>query len=384
MIDKTKYNLKALVIFILIIEVLFWPVFFSQKYYLEENDPKFQFENPDMLWFLFIIPAFLLFVLWNLQNKNKRLQKFADASLIQKLSQEKSTFITALSMLFIRMSIFCFVLALANPQFGKGERIHKSEGVDIIIALDISNSMLASDKAGQINRLKKSKLDIERLIGKLGGDRLGLIVFAGAPVVQLPVTEDLAASKFFLSGINTNMISLQGTDIGSAISLALVSFPKEDKRQKVLIIITDGEDHEPDAVLSALEAQRNKITVHTIGYGSEKGAPIPVYENEKYKGLKRDQEGNTIITRLNSKLLKEIAQAGGGIYVAANETASPLEIIRKEIRKMQQTEIATAKFPEYEDRFQIFVGMAILFLILEMLLPNKSFDLFTKIIQNAG
>jgi Ca-activated chloride channel family protein len=383
MMNKSTYNLKGLIIFLLIIEVVFWPVFFSLNYYLEENEKSFRYEYPDLLWLLLLIPVFLIISIFQLKWKNKKQLLFADSHLIEKISSGNSTSIIGLSLFLIRMSLFAFIIAIANPQYGVGERTAKSEGVDIIIAVDISNSMLTKDGSTDFNRLKAAKIDIERLINNLASDRLGIIVFAGLPVVQLPVTHDLAASRFFLSGINTEMISVQGTDVGGAISLAIQSFPNDEKRQKALIIITDGEDHEQEAVFAAQEAKRKNIIVHTIGFGSEKGAPVPNYVNGKYQGLKRDAEGNTVISKLNKKLLTDIAAAGGGLFIHANGSNSPLEIIRKELRKMEQTEVESTTYPEYEDRFQIFIAIAIALLLIEMILPNRSFDLFSKIIKNA-
>lgn len=380
---RPQYNLKGLIIFLVIIELIFWPVFFSLKYYLSDNDKSFRFEFPDMLWLLLLIPVFLFVSVLQLKWKNSKMVLFAEPKLLSKISSGNSTSMMGLSIFLIRMSMFAFIIAIANPQYGVGERTAKSEGVDIIIALDISNSMLTQDGTNDFNRLKSAKIDIERLINNLAGDRLGLIVFAGMPVVQLPVTHDLAASKFFLSGINTEMISIQGTDIGGAISLAIESFPADEKRQKALIVITDGENHEQDAVFAAREAKNRNIIVHTIGFGSEKGAPVPNYVNGEYKGLKRDKDGNTVISKLNMKLLSDIASAGGGMSILASGGDSPLEIIRKELRKMEQTEVESISYPEYEDRFQIFIVIAIALLLIEMILPNHSFDLFTKIITNA-
>lgn len=383
MMNNSTYNLKGLIIFLVIIEVIFWPVFFSLNYYLQENEKSFRYEYPDLLWLLFLIPIFLFFSILQLKWKNTKINLFADSHLIPKISSGNSSSMVGLSIFLIRMSIFAFIISIANPQYGIGERTAKSEGVDIIIAVDISNSMLSQDGTNDFNRLKAAKIDIERLINKLGGDRLGIIVFAGMPIVQLPVTHDLAAAKFFLSGINPEMISVQGTDVGGAISLAIESFPNDEKRQKALIVITDGENHEQDAIFAAQEAKRRNIIVHTIGFGSEKGAPVPNYVNGEYKGLKRDVDGNTVISKLNKKLLIEVAAAGGGLFIHANGGNSPLETIRKELRKMEQTEVESTTYPEYEDRFQIFIAIAIALLLIEMLLPNKSFDLFSKIITNA-
>jgi len=383
MMNKSTYNLKGLILFLLIIEVIFWPIFFSLNYYLEENEASFRYEFPDLLWLLFLIPVFLIISLLQLKWKNKKQLLFADSHLISKISSGNSTFMIGFSLFLIRMSLFSFIIAIANPQYGIGERTAKSEGVDIIIAIDISNSMLSKDGTSNFDRLKSAKIDMERLINNLASDRIGIIVFAGLPVVQLPVTHDLAAAKFFLSGINTEMISVQGTDIGGAISLAIESFPTDEKRQKALIVITDGENHEQDAVFAAQEAKRKNIIVHTIGFGSEKGAPVPNYVNGEYKGLKRDAEGNTVISKLNKKLLVDVAAAGGGLFIQANGNNSPLETIRKELRKMEQTEVESTSYLEHEDKFQIFIVIAIILLLIEMILPNRSFDLFSKIIQNA-
>lgn len=384
MTNNSKYNIKALIIFIIIIEVIVWPVFFSLKYYLEQNDESFRFENPNGLWLLLIIPLYLFFTIQKLYWRNKNLIKFGDIKLMSRISPNISSFIAGLSLFLVRMSIFCFIIAFANPQYGKGTRTAKSEGVDIMLAIDVSNSMLTTDVSNEWSRIKRSKLDIERLINNMTGDRLGIIAFAGIPVVQLPMTSDLAAAKFFTSGINTEMISLQGTNIAAALELAISSFPNDAKRQKVLILITDGEDHDENALYLANAAAQQNIIIHTIGIGSTKGAPIPVYENGKYKGLKRDKEGNTVISKLNEQLLVEIARAGKGVYVNASNDVSPLEIVRKEIRKMEQSEVESTTYPEYEDRFQLFLGIAICLLLFELIIPSKSIDLFSKIIQHAS
>lgn len=384
MSSETKYNIKAIIIFLVIIEVIVWPVFFSLKYYLEQNDESFRFEHPGVLWWLLFIPVYLIFTILRLHWRNKNITKFGDLRIIGKISNPVSSFIAGLSTFLIRMSVFSFIIALSNPQYGKGTRTAKSEGVDIMLAIDVSNSMLTTDASNQWSRIKRSKLDIERLINKMTGDRLGIIAFAGIPVVQLPMTADLAAAKFFTSGINTDMISIQGTNISSAIELAISSFPQEAKRERVLIIITDGEDHDANAVMLASAAAQQNITVHTIGIGSTKGAPVPVYENGKYKGLKRDKDGNTVISKLNEKLLIDIANAGQGVYVNATNDVSPLEIVREEIAKMEKTEVESIDYPEYEDRFQLFLGIAICLLLIELIIPSKSIDLFSKIIHHAN
>jgi Ca-activated chloride channel family protein len=299
----------------------------------------------------------------------KTYKKIGDYKVFSLLINEVSPVKKAWKSIFFTLGMIFLLLGLANFQYGTKMEEVKSEGIDLILALDISNSMLAEDI--QPNRLERAKMAIEQLINKLHGDRIGIVVFAGDAFVQLPVTTDYAAAKLFLEGISTNMVSTQGTAIGTAIELAVESFDYSNETDKAIIVITDGENHEDNAVEAAAMAKEKGITVHTIGMGSEKGGPIPIYRRGKQIGFKTDKENNTVITKLNEQMLKEIAVAGGGIYVRATTANAGLNYILSEINKMQKKEFGSKKVKNYEDRFQLFLAISLLFFILEMLLSNK-------------
>jgi Ca-activated chloride channel family protein len=254
----------------------------------------------------------------------------------------------------------------------------KREGVDLMIAIDLSYSMMAQDI--KPNRLDRAKQAISRLIDKLEGDRIGLVVFAGEAYVQLPITTDYSAAKLFLSTVNTSIIPTQGTKIANAIDLCSKSFDKENTQSKAIIIITDGETHDEEAIESATKAREEGIYIHTLGMGLTKGGPIPIYN--KYGStseFRKDREGNVIITKLNETMLKEIALAGEGTYVRANNSKSGLSSLFEEINKMEKKEIGTMIFTNYKDRFQIFIGISLVLLILNLFFLERKNNIKSKI-----
>ena len=268
------------------------------------------------------------------------------------------------------LTILIFILliiGIANPQVGTKMEEVKREGVDLMIAIDLSNSMMAEDI--KPNRLERAKLAISRLIDKLEGDRIGLIVFAGEAYVQLPITTDYSAAKLFLSTVSTNIVPTQGTEIAKAIDLSIQSFDMENAQNKAIIIITDGESHDEKAIESSERANELGIFVHTLGMGLSKGGPIPIYN--KYGNrtdYRKDRDGNTIISKLNEQLLQQIASAGKGTYVRANNSKAGLSTLFAEINKMEKKEIGTMVFTEYKDRFQLFIGLALLLLLTDLIL----------------
>jgi Ca-activated chloride channel family protein len=273
-------------------------------------------------------------------------------------------------------------ITLANPQLGsKIEKVQR-KGIDMIIAVDISNSMLAEDI--KPNRLSRAKRAISKLVDKLQGDRIGLIVFAGEAYTQLPITTDYSAAKMFLSSVSTDYISTQGTSIANAIELGRATFKEmsEDvqagKRNRAIVIITDGEDQEEGALEQAKEAAKEGIIIYTIGMGTEKGGPIPLYRGGRMTGYKKDREGHTVITRLNQIELQKIASAGNGIFVRANNSKVGLNKILDEISRLDKTEIESQTFKDYESHFQIFAFLAILFLIIDLLLSERKGKLISK------
>ena len=281
--------------------------------------------------------------------------------------------------------ISCVILALANLQSGSKMEEVKREGIDLYLAVDVSNSMNAEDIVP--SRLERSKQAINKLINEMKGDRIGVIVFADKAFVQLPITTDYSAARMFLSTINTSLVASQGTAIAEAINLAMKSFSDEE-HSKAIIIISDGEDHENDAaVKAAQEAAKQGIRIYTIGMGLPDGAPIPEYgQGGRMTGYKKDRNGNTIITKLDEDMLRRIAEAGGGMYVRANNSNVGLEKIYDDISKMDKTEIETQVFTDYEDQFQWFVGAAILLLLVLVFVSSgkKAWESKFNIFERKG
>lgn len=329
----------------------------------------FRFENTDYLFGLLLIPVFLLvFVLYRLWRK-KALKRFGEMEVLQRLMPEVSETRPVLKFILLMVAYAFLIIGVANPQIGsKLEKVHR-RGADLMIALDVSNSMKAQDI--RPDRLTRSIQAISKLIDNLGGDRIGIIVFAGKAYMQLPITTDYAAAKMFLSTITTDMVPSQGTAIAEAIEMASGSF-KQDDRSKALIIITDGEDHEGDAIEAVNSAAEKGIRIYTIGMGSPDGTPIPEYNAYGNPvGYKKDRQGQTVISRLNETMLQQIASAGNGIYIRATTGRDGLNRIFDEINALDKAEIDTQMFSEYEDRYQYFIAFALLFLLAEILIPEK-------------
>ena len=329
-----------------------------------------KYEHIEFLNLLFIIPLIILTIILHQRWKRKALLRFADQKLVSNLLHSFSKERTQIKYVIIILVFSLLIIGLSNPQIGTKMEEVKREGVDLMIAIDLSNSMMAEDI--KPNRLKRAKQAISRLIDKLEGDRIGLIVFAGEAYVQLPITTDYSAAKLFLSTISTKIVPTQGTEIGKAIDLSMQSFDLENAQNKAIIIITDGENHDEKAIESAEKANELGIFVHTLGMGLSKGGPIPIYN--KYgnnTGYRKDRDGNTIVSRLNEDLLQQIASTGKGTYVRANNSKAGLSTLFNEINKMEKKEIGTMVFTEYKDRFQLFIGLVLVLLFLDLTLLNK-------------
>ena len=342
----------------------------------------FQFQNDIYLYGLFIIPVLVLIWVMIRRNYRKELDKFGERKLVQRLTSDVSISKKNWKFSFLMIALISLIFTLANPQLGsKIEKVQR-KGIDMIIAVDISNSMLCEDI--KPNRLSRAKRSISKLVDKLQGDRLGLIVFAGEAYTQLPITTDYSAAKMFLSSVSTDYISTQGTSISSAIELGRSTFKEmsEDvqagKRNRAIVIITDGEDQEKGAVEQAKEAAKEGIIIYTIGMGTEKGGPIPLYRGNRMTGYKKDREGHTVITRLNQIELQKIATVGNGIFVRANNSKVGLNKILDEINKLDKTEIESQTFKDYESHFQIFAFLAILFLLFDLVLGERKGKLISK------
>ena len=321
-----------------------------------------RFEHPEYLYWLVVIPVLIIIYILIRIRQDRNFKKFADVGMRGYLVPQRSGRRDVFKFVVFLLALAFFIVGLANLQSGSKIEEVKREGIDLYIAVDVSNSMDAQDIVP--SRLDRSKQAINKLISELQGDRLGVIIFADKAFVQLPITTDYAAAKMFLASVNTSSVASQGTAIGEAINLAMKSFA-DDTRSKAIIIISDGEDHENEAALeAAAEAAKKGIKIYTIGMGLPDGAPIPVYNQYgQMTGYKKDKNGNTVVTRLDEDMLRRIAEAGGGLYVRANNSNVGLEKIYDDISKLDKTEIETQVFTDYEDQFQWFVGPGIILLL---------------------
>jgi Ca-activated chloride channel family protein len=331
-----------------------------------------RYEHIEYLYLLTGIPIIIVAIIAFSNWKKKSLAIFGDKKILNQLMHSYSKNRTYFKNIITVLIFIFLIIGIANPQIGTKMEEVKREGVDLVIAIDLSNSMMAEDI--KPNRLERAKQAISKLIDKLKGDRIGLIVFGGDAYVQLPITTDYSAAKLFLSTINTNIIPTQGTEIGKAIDKSIESFDMENPQNKAIIIITDGESHDENAIANAKKANEIGIFVHTLGMGLSKGGPIPIYNKYGIKtGYRKDNQGKTIVSQLNENLLKEIANTGQGTYVRANNSKSGLAKLFYEINKMEKKEIGTMIFTNYKDRFQIFIGLVLFLLFIDLiLLPRKN------------
>jgi len=336
-----------------------------------------RFQYIEFLWALGIIPLLVLIFILLMLNKKRRLKKLGEFKLILNMMPDVSLGRQLVKFTFYSIALIFLIVGLANLQTGSKTQDVKRKGADIMLCLDASNSMLAEDL--KPNRLERAKQAIEKMIDKLEGDRIGMIVFAGEAYVQLPITTDYSAAKLFLGSIAPNMIPTQGTSIGAAIEKALESFGKDEGKNKAIVIITDGEDHEEEAIKLAEEAAKGDITIHTIGIGSGAGAPIPVYQNGVAAGYKKDKEGNTVITKLNEKLLQEIAGEGNGVFVKASNADVGLNAVLDKIGELDKKDIESKRYTDYEDQFQWFMAAALVFLLIEFFINEKVNAWFRKL-----
>ena len=366
---KVNFNISNQIIALVIIELIFWVLFFLSLVLLKDMLPGFRLQNPKMLMILYIIPVLIVLYIVELSLKNKSLNKFATSPLLSVLIPDFKANKKLSRFILYHFAIAFFIIGLANPQMGSKIAEGKQEGVDIMIALDVSNSMMAEDL--KPNRLQRAKLAIEKLVNRLGGDRVGIIVFAGNAYVQLPITTDYSAAKLFLTGIDNNIVPVQGTAIGKAIDLSMQSFNFEDVSSKTIIIITDGENHEDDAIKAAEAAYEKGVVINTIGMGSIQGAPIPVYRNGRQVDFKKNRSGETIITKLNDTMLKDISEAGGGTFVRASQQDVGLGILLDNLDQMEKKEFGSVIYTEYESRFQFYLGIGLLLLLIDLLLFDK-------------
>lgn len=334
----------------------------------------FRFEEPTYLYLLLLLPFLVVFYLFTNYRRRKNIRTFGDPNLLQQLMPEVSKHRPDIKFGIILVVIGLFSVLLARPQFGSKLETVKRKGVEVIIALDISNSMLAQDV--QPSRLDKAKRLVSRLVDELDNDKVGMIVFAGDAFTQLPITSDYISAKMFLESINPSLISKQGTAIGEAINLAVRSFTPQEGVGRAIIVITDGENHEGGAIEGAKTATEKGIQVDVLGVGMPEGAPIPEEGTNDYR---RDKDGNVIITRLNEKMCQEIAQEGKGIYVRVDNTNAAQKMINQEISKMAKSDVESKVYTDYNEQFQAVAWIILLLLLSEVLILNRKNPLFKNI-----
>ncbi|WP_027137945.1 vWA domain-containing protein [Gaetbulibacter saemankumensis] len=329
----------------------------------------YQLEEKIWFWVLAVIPVIVLFFLVLQIWKYKTQKKFGDKELLKRLSPNTSIFKGVLKVVVLSLAFACLAIALVNPKVGTKLETVKREGVDIVFAVDVSKSMLAEDIAP--NRLEKSKQLVTQIINNLASDRVGIIAYAGKAFPQLPITTDYASAKMFLQNMNTDMLSSQGTAISEAIKLATTYFDDEEQTNRVLIIISDGEDHGDAAASVAEQANQEGIRIFTIGVGDVKGGPIPEKRNGVVLNYKKDSQGETVITRLNEETLKNIAAEANGVYINGRNTNEVVESIREILNNMDKTEFESKQFADFKDQFQWFLGFGIFFLLLDIFLLDR-------------
>lgn len=334
-------------------------------------------EEKIWFWLLLVIPAviilFLAVVFWQ-RTAQKR---FADSALLKKLSPERSLFKPTLKILVISLALFCLVVALVNPKMGTKLETVKREGVDLVFAIDVSKSMLAEDIAP--NRMEKSKQLVTQIINNLGSDRIGIIAYAGSAYPQLPITTDYSSAKLFLSQMNTNMLSSQGTAISEAIELAKTYYNDEEQTNRVLFIVSDGEDHIGESSNIAEQANQEGIRIFTIGVGETTGGPIPLKRNGIIQSYKKDQNGETVITKLDEQTLQDIASEANGEYIYGKNTSDVTEKVKEILNGMNKKEFEAKQFADFKDQFQWFLGAGLLLLFLDVFLLDRKTSWLKKL-----
>ena len=322
------------------------------------------FAHADYLLLLLLVPVFPVVQAVVLKLRARRIRRFGDEALVAKLMPSYSKAKAWVRTSLFSLAFFFFVIALSGPQVGAVLKEHNTKGAEVMIVLDVSNSMLAQDYSP--NRLERAKLAISRVVDKLRDDRLGLIVFAGNSFVQLPITADYVSAKMFLNTISTESVPVQGTAIGDAINTAIRSFSSQSDKSRAIIVITDGENHEDDPVAAARQAAEMGIRVFVIGVGSPEGKMIPVGGD-----YLRDKNGEIVVTRLDETVLNDVASAGKGLYVRAGNSEFGLNPIIQEIRKMDDEQYNSVVFEEYDQVYMYFLSVALFFLVLEMLVGDR-------------
>lgn len=334
----------------------------------------FRFANIELLWLLATIPVFVAAYIAYTRHKRRQLETFGDAELMETLMPNASRVRPTVKFAIVMVALTLLIFAAARPQFGQSERTEKRQGIEAIVALDISNSMLAEDVAP--NRLDRAKQMLSKLMDNMSNDKVGLVVFAGDAFVQLPITCDYVSAKMFLNSIKPELIKTQGTAIGQALSTSIRCFGEQSDASRAIILITDGENHEDDAVAVAKRAKEEGIQVLVVGIGKPEGSPIPLPGTNSFR---KDRNGNVVVSKLNEEMCREIAQAGGGIYVRCDNSNTATKAIQKELNKLATQEIETQVFTDYNEQFQSFALIALLLLVIDFFIFNRKNKSITRL-----
>lgn len=328
-------------------------------------------EFPEALYLLLLIPVFFIIHYIYIKKKKARLKRFVDKELIDTIVPEISYGKIWIKFILLNLAYLFIVIAIANPQIGTSIEKSERKGTDLMVCLDISNSMLAEDI--KPNRISRAKQSLNSLIDQLSNDRIGIVIFAGSAYVQLPITNDYSAAKTFIDIIDPSMISNQGTAIGEALEIANEGFgEKSNKKSRSIILISDGEDNEEEAVSIAKEIAKDGVIINTIGLGLPEGALIPINKQGGGKiEYKKDENGSYVMTKLNETILKDIASVGNGVYIRANNTSIGLDNILARINKMEKNEYQAIAYKDYENRFYIFAFIAFVILVIEFFVFEK-------------
>ena len=327
----------------------------------------FRFANIEMLWLLLLLPVFVAAYIAIIRRKQRQLKQFGDPELLAELMPNVSHIRPVMKFGLVMLALALLIIAAARPQYGQKEKTVKRQGIEVMFALDISNSMLAEDVAP--NRLERAKQMLSKLIDQMVDDKVGLIVFAGEAYTQLPITCDYVSAKMFLNTITPDLIRTQGTAIGDAIMTSMASFGGEDSdASRAIILITDGENHEDDAIAAAKAANEKGIKIFVVGIGKPDGSPIPIPGTNNFR---KDRSGNVVVSKLNEQMCRDIAAAGQGLYVRCDNTNTATRALQKELNTLATSEIETKVYADYNEQYQGFVLLALLILIIDFFIFNR-------------
>ena len=334
----------------------------------------FRFANIEMLWWLITIPVFVITYIVYTKHKQRQLTEFGDPELMAQLMPDASKSRPIWKFGLLIMALILLIVAAARPQYGQKEKTVKRQGIEVMVALDISNSMLAEDVAP--NRLDRAKQMLSKMIDNMVDDKVGLVIFAGDAFTQLPITCDYVSAKMFLNTISPTLIPTQGTAIGAALQTAITSFgAQESEAGRAIILITDGENHEDDAIATAKKAKELGIQVFVIGIGKPEGAPIPKPGTNDYF---KDRAGQVVVSRLNEEMCQQIAAAGNGAYVRCDNTNTAMRALQQELDRIATTELESTVYADYNEQYQSFVLIALLLLAIEFFILSRKNHRLTR------